>query len=90
MSLAPPGRSTRSSHSNAYMYGFWWNKRIVLYDTLLSQTASEDDVVAVIGHELGHWKLNHTTSNLLISQVLIFTNFFLYGAARPEPTPPIM
>jgi len=71
--------SMRSSHSNAYMYGFWWNKQIVLYDTLLSQTKCEEDVVAVLGHELGHWKMNHTTSNLLISQVLIFTNFFLYG-----------
>lgn len=71
--------STRSAHSNAYMYGFWWNKRIVLYDTLLSQTTCEDDVVAVLGHELGHWKLNHTSYNLLITQVLLFTNFYLYG-----------
>ena len=71
--------STRSAHSNAYMYGFWWNKRIVLYDTLLSQTTSDEDVVAVLGHELGHWKLNHTSFNLLITQVLLFSNFYLYG-----------
>jgi len=71
--------STRSSHSNAYMYGFWWNKRIVLYDTLLSQTKNEQDVVAVLAHELGHWKMNHTTSNLIIAQILLFTNFFCYG-----------
>jgi len=71
--------STRSAHSNAYMYGFWWNKRIVLYDTLLSQTTCEEDVVAVIGHELGHWKLGHTTRNLLVTQVLLFLNFYLYG-----------
>lgn len=71
--------STRSSHSNAYMYGFWWNKRIVLFDTLLTQTNEEDDIVAILGHELGHWKMNHTTYNLMIAQVLIFTNFFCYG-----------
>lgn len=33
--------SKRSSHSNAYMYGFWKNKRIVLYDTLLSPEMNE-------------------------------------------------
>jgi hypothetical protein len=44
--------SKRSAHSNAYMYGFWKNKRIVLFDTLLQQ-CSEDEVVAVLAHELG-------------------------------------
>jgi STE24 endopeptidase len=44
--------SKRSGHSNAYMYGFFNNKRIVLYDTLLSQ-CSEEQVVAVLAHELG-------------------------------------
>jgi len=71
--------SKRSSHSNAYMYGFWWNKRIVLFDTLISQTTNELDVVAVLGHELGHWKLNHTTKGLIISQVHMFFFFFTYG-----------
>lgn len=44
--------STRSAHSNAYMYGFFKNKRIVLYDTLIEQ-CKEDEVVAVLAHELG-------------------------------------
>ena len=44
---------------NRYMYGFGRNKRIVIYDTLIKQ-ASEEQVVAVLGHELGHWKLKHT------------------------------
>jgi Zn-dependent protease with chaperone function len=44
--------STRSAHSNAYMYGFFKNKRIVLYDTLIEQ-CTEPQVVAVLAHELG-------------------------------------
>lgn len=52
--------SKRSGHSNAFMYGFLKNKRIVLYDTLIKQ-CSESEVVAVLAHELGHWKVRHHT-----------------------------
>ena len=44
--------SSRSAHSNAYMYGFFKNKRIVLYDTLVDQ-CKEEEVTAVLAHELG-------------------------------------
>ena len=44
--------SVRSAHSNAYMYGFFKNKRIVLYDTLVEQ-CQEEEVTAVLAHELG-------------------------------------
>ncbi|RLM79702.1 hypothetical protein C2845_PM12G23300 [Panicum miliaceum] len=60
--------STRSSHSNAYMYGFFKNKRIVLYDTLIQQCSNEDEIVSVIAHELGHWKLNHTVYSFIAVQ----------------------
>jgi len=70
--------SKRSSHSNAYFYGFFKNKRIVLYDTLISQL-NLPEIVAVLGHELGHWKLNHTVKLLLISELQIFVSFFLFG-----------
>eukprot|EP01118_Nematostelium_gracile_P008124 TRINITY_DN267_c0_g2_i2.p1 TRINITY_DN267_c0_g2~~TRINITY_DN267_c0_g2_i2.p1 ORF type:complete len:438 (+),score=63.37 TRINITY_DN267_c0_g2_i2:64-1377(+) len=70
--------STRSSHSNAYFYGFFKNKRIVLYDTLLNQ-ASNDEVVAVLGHEFGHWKLNHITKNLILGLTQLFISFFTFG-----------
>ena len=50
--------SKRSAHSNAYFYGFWKYKRIVLYDTLLVQLTNEE-IVAVIAHEMGHWKFKH-------------------------------
>ena len=88
--------SKRSSHSNAYFYGFFKFKRIVLFDTLLEEEErkkimtedekkgddTEDDqnnkittgcnnkeIVAVLGHELGHWKLNHVMKNIIIGQV---------------------
>ena len=41
--------SKRSAHSNAYMYGFFKNKRIVLFDTLIKE-CSEEQVVAVLAH----------------------------------------
>ncbi|KAJ1957805.1 zinc metalloprotease, partial [Dipsacomyces acuminosporus] len=50
--------SKRSSHSNAYVFGFFKSKRIVVFDTLIDQCTTEE-VVAIIGHELGHWKKNH-------------------------------
>ncbi|XP_043715113.1 CAAX prenyl protease 1 homolog isoform X2 [Telopea speciosissima] len=74
--------STRSSHSNAYMYGFFKNKRIVLYDTLIQQCQNNEEVVAVIAHELGHWKLNHTMYTFILVQVLTFLQFGGYTLVR--------
>ena len=44
--------SKRSSHSNAFMFGFFKNKRIVLFDTLMEQV-HDDEILAILGHELG-------------------------------------
>jgi STE24 endopeptidase len=44
--------SKRSSHSNAFMFGFGSNKRIVLFDTLMEQV-HDDEILAILGHELG-------------------------------------
>ncbi|GAA0145273.1 metalloprotease [Lithospermum erythrorhizon] len=74
--------STRSSHSNAYMYGFFKNKRIVLYDTLIQQCKDDEEVVAVIAHELGHWKLNHTMYTFVAVQALTFLQFGGYTLVR--------
>ncbi|XP_074326473.1 CAAX prenyl protease 1 homolog isoform X3 [Apium graveolens] len=74
--------STRSSHSNAYMYGFCKNKRIVLYDTLIQQCKDEEEIVAVIAHELGHWKLNHTMFTFVAVQILSFSQFGGYTLVR--------
>lgn len=57
--------SLRSSHSNAYFYGFGTNKRVVLYDTLIARL-NQDEVVSVVGHELGHWKHMHALFKLVV------------------------
>lgn len=62
--------SKRSAHSNAYFYGLPWKKHIVIYDTLIEKSKTEE-VVAVLGHELGHWSLSHTTKLFGIAQVSI-------------------
>jgi len=70
--------SKRSAHSNAYMYGFYKNKRIVLYDTLLKQ-AKEEEIVAILGHELGHWKMWHTIQGLVVTLVYTFVMLYTFG-----------
>ena len=64
--------STRSAHSNAYLFGFGKNKRIVLFDTLIKKLETKE-IVSVLGHELGHWKKSHSIFNMLF----IFTYFFI-------------
>lgn len=60
--------SKRSAHSNAYFFGLPWKKHIVIYDTLIEKSETEE-VTAVLAHELGHWSLGHTTKLFGISQV---------------------
>jgi len=66
--------SRRSSHGNAYFTGFGRNKRIVFFDTLL-ESLSEDEVEAVLAHELGHFKRNHIKKSLLLSSAMSLTGF---------------
>ena len=70
--------SKRSSHSNAFMYGFGSNRRVVLFDTLLTQV-KDDEVLAILGHELGHWKLGHTISNFWVTQVYSGAAFYFFS-----------
>ena len=60
--------SKRSSHANAYFTGFGAKKRIVLYDTLIEQLTT-DEIVAVLCHEMGHYR-HHDTLKLLAAQVV--------------------
>uniref|UniRef100_A0A8D8XT19 CAAX prenyl protease n=1 Tax=Cacopsylla melanoneura TaxID=428564 RepID=A0A8D8XT19_9HEMI len=99
--------SKRSEHSNAYFYGFFKNKRIVLFDTLLkdyvpvngdkkkedSSSSTEqlitpepvvnkkgcdtEEVLAVLAHELGHWKYNHVLKSMIVMQLNLL--FMLYS-----------
>jgi len=70
--------STRSNHSNAFCTGFGKFRRICLYDTLLSQM-SNDEITAVLGHEIGHAKLHHTVTRLLLGLILSFLQMFMLG-----------
>lgn len=138
--------SKRSSHSNAYLYGFYKNKRIVLFDTLMENPpkmsdsgdesaedkdktskgeksdnkdstvvtgetsdanvtenealteenekeikekkkkgCNDDEILAVLGHELGHWKLNHVVINLIIAEVQMLFTFMIFGFLYKDP-----
>lgn len=86
--------SKRSAHSNAYFYGLWGSKRIVLFDTLLlnkgktgedikeedaGQGCEDSEVLAVLAHELGHWKLGHVTKNIVFMQVHLLLMFAAFA-----------
>jgi STE24 endopeptidase len=60
--------SKRSKKANAYFTGLGMKKRIVLYDTLIADHTSEE-LVAVLAHEIGHYRKKHTTVGLVISLV---------------------
>jgi len=61
--------SRRSKHSNAYFTGIGRVKRIVLFDTLLEQM-SDDEILGVLAHEAGHWKLGHIWKRLLSMELV--------------------
>lgn len=67
--------SKRSSKANAYFSGFWPKKRIVLFDTLIKDLTTQE-LVAVLAHEIGHYKRKHTLQMLAFS--IIQTGFMFY------------
>lgn len=76
--------SKRSAHGNAYFTGFGNNKRIVFYDTLL-ESLSENEVEAVLAHELGHFKRNHIKKSLLLSILMTLGGFALLAWLMESP-----
>ena len=58
--------SKRSTKANAYFSGFGNEKRVTLYDTLINDL-EEEEIVAVLAHEVGHYKKNHIIINLIFS-----------------------
>jgi STE24 endopeptidase len=86
----------RSKHTNAYFTGIGKTKRIVLYDTLLA-SHTPDEIVAVLAHEIGHWKKKHIIKQLtfmiVASLVLLYFIYlivswsFLYSAFGLKVTP---
>jgi len=70
--------SKRSAHGNAYFTGFGKNKRIVFFDTLL-EGLDEEQVEAVLAHELGHFKRKHIQKMLITSAALSLAGLALLG-----------
>jgi STE24 endopeptidase len=67
--------SKRSTKANAYFSGFGSQKRITLFDTLINDLET-DEIVAVLAHEVGHYKRKHILFNLASS--ILLTGFTLY------------
>ena len=67
--------SKRSTKANAYFSGFGSEKRVTLYDTLINDL-DDDEIVAVLAHEVGHYKKNHIIFNLITS--ILLTGLTLY------------
>ena len=76
--------SRRSGHGNAYFTGLGSNKRIVFFDTLL-KTLNEEQIEAVLAHELGHFRRKHVIKNMGVMAVLSLVSLALLGWAAAEP-----
>ena len=70
--------SRRSSHGNAYFTGLGNNKQIVFYDNLL-ESLDEEEVEAVLAHELGHFKRKHILKRLVTMTFLTLFGFGILG-----------
>ncbi|CAH1987761.1 unnamed protein product [Acanthoscelides obtectus] len=81
--------SKRSMHSNAYFYGLFNSKRIVLFDTLLAKDdgtgCKNDEILAVLSHELGHWSYSHVTKNLIAMQLNLLLVFAVFSVMFKYP-----
>jgi STE24 endopeptidase len=67
--------SRRSTKSNAFFTGFGRNNRIALYDTLIARNTTPE-MVAVLAHEIGHYKKKHVLQGMIIS--VLHTGFLLF------------
>ncbi|KAF3977913.1 MAG: M48 family metallopeptidase [Methylococcales symbiont of Iophon sp. n. MRB-2018] len=70
--------SKRSGHGNAYFTGLGSNKRIVFYDTLI-ESLDDEELEAVLAHELGHFKCKHVIKMLIASSITTLCSFAVLG-----------
>ena len=70
--------SKYSGHTNAYFTGWGNNRKIFLYDTLI-KNHTEEEVISVLGHEIGHWTHNHQLTSILGSTIEIFLLCLILG-----------
>ncbi|ABL65918.1 Ste24 endopeptidase [Chlorobium phaeobacteroides DSM 266] len=76
--------SKRSSKANAFFTGFGKRKRIALFDTLVSNH-SVSELVAVLAHEIGHYKKKHVLINMVLSMVNLGVVFYLLSVFMNNP-----
>jgi len=76
--------SKRSTKANAYFSGLGAKKRIVLYDTLI-QEMTTNEIVAVLAHEIGHYKKKHTLLSIVMSILQIGFTFYLLSFFVSNP-----
>jgi STE24 endopeptidase len=70
--------SKRSGHGNAYFTGLGNNKRIVFFDTLVN-SLDEEELEAVLAHELGHFKRKHVIKMLIATSIMSLIGFAVLG-----------
>ena len=70
--------SKRDNRLNAYFGGLGATKRVVLFDTLVKKLSLEE-IIAVLGHELGHFKHKDILKMIALSAVMLFAMFFIFG-----------
>lgn len=76
--------SKRSTKANAYFTGLGPKKRIVLYDTLLKELSTKE-IVAVLAHEIGHYKKKHTLTGILAGIVQTGITLFILSLLVANP-----
>ncbi|MBN2638604.1 MAG: M48 family metallopeptidase [Bacteroidales bacterium] len=76
--------SKRSTKANAFFSGLGPKKKIILYDTLIEKL-DENEIVAVLAHEIGHYKKRHIYKGLAMSLVQIGIMFFMLWLALKTP-----
>ena len=76
--------SKRSTKANAYFTGLGSKKRIVLYDTLIGELSTEE-IVAVLAHEIGHYKKHHIWSSLFFSLLSTGLMLFIFSLVSNNP-----
>ncbi len=76
--------SKRSSKANAYFSGFGRKRRIVLYDTLI-QELEEKEILAVLAHEIGHYRKKHLVWTLVLSLIQSAALLFIFSLVVDHP-----
>jgi STE24 endopeptidase len=87
----------RSRHTNAYFTGLGKAKTIVLFDTLL-ESHPHEEILAILAHEVGHFKRKHVLKDVVLFEILLFAGFYVthlllnwpvlyraFGFASPSP-----